>query len=100
MSEVAKQDVEVMKQDAMQVIKGNLRLLDFEEITGLTSLQQVTKYVGNMNLKINVLGLAGIGVLIIGLMMLISPRSRQQKRRKKFEMDYLTVPMALLPEDC
>ena len=67
LDEAAKADVELMKQDAMQIIKGNLRLLDFDQITGMSALQQVTQLIGMMNLKLLAGGVVGIAMLIVGV---------------------------------
>lgn len=85
----AKQDVELMKKNAMQVIQGNLRMLNYDQLTSMDSLQKVTSLIGMMNIKLVVCGLAAIAIVIVGILTLISPRSRRRNRRKKYELGLL-----------
>ena len=89
LDEAAKADVELMKQDAMQIMKGNLRLLDFDQITNMSELQQVMKSLEALNFKSLAAGLVGLVMLIVGLQVLLSPRSRRQQKRKKYEIGLL-----------
>ena len=89
LDEAAKADVELMKQDAMQIMKGNLRLLDFDQITNMSELQQVMKSLEALNFKSLAAGLVGLVILIVGLQVLLSPRSRRQQKRKKYEIGLL-----------
>ena len=78
-----------MKQDAMQIMKGNLRLLDFDQITNMSELQQVMKSLEALSFKSLAAGLVGLVILIVGLQVLLSPRSRRQQKRKKYEIGLL-----------
>ena len=48
----AKADVELMKQDAMQVIKGSLRVLDFDKLMEIPVVTKVPQLVGLLNVKL------------------------------------------------
>ena len=89
LDEALKQDVELMKQNVMQIMKGNLRLIDFDQFTQMTGLQKFTSLISEMNLKLVAGLLAGCALLLVGVLVLLSPRSRQHKRRKKFELGLL-----------
>ena len=82
LDEAAKADVELMKQDAMQVVKGNLRLLDFDQITSMSELQKITQYIGTMNTRLLAGDLIVLALIIVGLQVLLSPRSRRRDRKK------------------
>ena len=89
LDDAAKAEVELMKQDAMQIMKGNLRLLDFDQITNMSELQQVMKSLEALNFKSLAAGLVGLVILIVSLQVLLSPRSRRQQKRKKYEIGLL-----------
>lgn len=92
----AKADVELMKQDAMQVIKGSLRVLDFEKLMEIPALTKVPQLVGLLNVKLIVAMLGVLAVLIIGVMMFLSPRSRKKHHRKKVEVGLLYAAYGLV----
>ena len=89
LDDALKQDVELMKQNVMQIMKGNLRLIDFDQFTQMTGLQKFTSLISEMNLKLVAGLLAGCALLLVGVLVLLSPRSRHHKRRKKFELGLL-----------
>lgn len=89
LDEALKQEIELMKQNVMQIVKGNLRLVDFDQLTQMTGLQKLTSLISEMNLKLLAGVLAGIVLLLMGVLVLLSPRSRHHKHRKKVEIGLL-----------
>ncbi|BEH91596.1 hypothetical protein T23_16980 [Turicibacter faecis] len=92
----AKADVELMKQDAMQVIKGSLRVLDFDKLMEIPVVTKVPQLVGLLNVKLIVTVLVVLSVLIIGVMIWLSPASRKKHHRKKVEVGLLYAAYGLV----
>ena len=65
-----------MKQIVVQIVKGNLRLVDFDQLTQMTGLQKLTSLISEMNLKLMAGVLAGIVLLLVGVLVFLSERSR------------------------
>ena len=61
----AKTDVEVMKENVIQIIKGYLRLFDFEKLTASEPLMKVTKLIGMIDFKLIIGGLVVVVLLIV-----------------------------------
>lgn len=92
----SKREVELMKQNIMQVIEGNLRLLNFDELTNLNGLQTLPALVNEMNLKVITLTLSGVALLMVLVLVLLSPKSRARNRRKKVELGLLWSGYSLM----
>lgn len=75
----SKADVEVMKENALQIIKGYLRLVDFEELTASASLTKVTKIIGMINFNLMIGGLIVIALALVGLIIACAPRTMRRR---------------------
>ncbi len=73
LNEIEKQDVEVMKQSVMNMIRGNLRLLDFDVLTQTAPFTVIPKLIQFVDINLIVMGL-GIIVVIISTILLIMSR--------------------------
>lgn len=73
LNDTEKQDVEVMKQSVMNMIRGNLRLLDFDVLTQTAPFTVIPKLIQFVDINLIVMGL-GIIVVIISTILLIMSR--------------------------
>lgn len=75
----AKTDVEVMKENVIQIIKGYLRLFDFEKLTASEPLMKVTKLIGMIDFKLIIGGLVVVVLALVGLIVACAPRTMRRR---------------------
>ncbi|MDO4924997.1 MAG: hypothetical protein Q3980_04985 [Turicibacter sp.] len=74
LDDAEKQDVEVMKQSAMNMIHGNLRMLDFDVITQTIPFTVIPKLIQLVDINLIVMGLGVISVIISTILLIMSRR--------------------------
>lgn len=92
LDESAKNDVEIMKQNTIQFLKGYLRLIDFEKLSHSEQLTKVTKMVELIDFKLLIGAVSMIAIVFIGLIIACIPsttktdeKSLHSKLRQKIE---------------
>ena len=71
LNEAEKQDVEVMKQNALQIIQGNLRVLEWDALTQTEPFTYVPKIIGLLNVKLILIVLMIAGTILMGGLLLM-----------------------------
>lgn len=74
LNDTEKQDVEVMKQSAMNMIRGNLRVLDFDVLTQTAPFTVIPKLIQLVDINLIVMGLGIISVIISAILLIMSRR--------------------------
>lgn len=74
LDDAEKQDVEVMKQSAMNMIRGNLRVLDFDVLTQTAPFTVIPKLIQLVDINLIVMGLGIISVIISTILLIMSRR--------------------------
>lgn len=75
----AKADVEVMKENVLQIIKGYLRLFDFEKLMVSKPLMKVTNLIGMIDSKFIIGGLVAVALALVGLIVACAPRTMRRR---------------------
>ena len=71
----AKADVEIMKENTIQILKGYLRLIDFERVYQNEGLTKATQLIGIINFRFIISSLIIVCLLVIGLIVACAPRT-------------------------
>lgn len=74
LNDTEKQEVEVMKQSAMNMIRGNLRMLDFDVLTQTAPFTVIPKMIQLVDINLIVMGLGIISVIISAIFLIMSRR--------------------------
>lgn len=74
LDDAEKQDVEVMKQSTMNMIRGNLRVLDFDVLTQTAPFTVIPKLIQLVDINLIVMGLGIISVIISTILLIMSRR--------------------------
>lgn len=74
LDDAEKQDVEVMKQSAMNMIRGNLRMLDFYVLTQTAPFTVIPKLIQLVDINLIVMGLGIISIMISTILLIMSRR--------------------------
>ena len=75
----SKQDVEVMKENVIQITKGYLRLFDFEKLMSSQSLTKVPQLIGRIDFKLIIGGLVVVALALVGLIVACAPRTMRRR---------------------
>lgn len=68
-----------MKENVIQIIKGYLRLFDFEKLMASEPLMKVTKLIGMIDFKFIIGGLVVVALALVGLIVACAPRTIRRR---------------------
>ena len=74
LNDTEKQEVEVMKQSALNMIRGNLRMIDFDVLTQTAPFTVIPKLIQLVDINLIVIGLGIISVIISTILLIMSRR--------------------------
>lgn len=78
----AKADVEIMKANTIQILKGYLRLIDFEKVSQIEGLTKAIQLIGMMNFKFIISSLIIVCLLIMQLIIACVPCDNSKIEQK------------------